>query len=139
MSATTGFEHVMRQAEASLVAAGIRVCRNQAGDEASPEDCPLVVLRRRGSRRAPDSPIGRDYHQQGFELQCCVAAADWEAAADALHARAHAALTANPDLSAMGLQLEATEPDARSGAVTVGKLQAFYTLTPVLSTDLQLI
>lgn len=133
----TGFEHVMQAAEAALQAAGLSVKRHQAGDEAGPEDCPLIVLRRRGTRRQQGAPLGREYHQQGLELECLVAADDWETAADALHSQVHAALTADPVLSACGIELDATEPTGRAGSETVGRLHALYTLSTTLGPDLQ--
>lgn len=137
MTAATGFELALQSAAAALQAAGIAVLRHPNGDEVTVDACPLVILSRRGTRRDAGAPLGREYHQFGLQLECCVAADAWETAADEFHARVHAALVAAPLLSAWGIELSATEPDGRGGADTVGRLQALYTLTPTLGADLQ--
>lgn len=135
----TGFETLAQAAVAALTAAGITATRQQADDAWRPEDCPRVVVRRGPTQRDPSSPLGREYHEIQLSVHCLVAAADWETAADALHAAAHAALLASPALTGRAIELRGTTPAADSGADTVGELIAVYALQPVLDETLNLL
>lgn len=137
---STAFEQVLQAAEAALLAAGLAVKRHQADDEWTAADCPLVIVRRHGTRRVDGAPIGREYHQLSFAVHCLVGgAADWETAVDELHVQVHAALIASPVLAGYGVELQATDSRARSGNETIGELAAVYALVPVMAPDLTLI
>ncbi|WP_119157434.1 hypothetical protein [Caldimonas tepidiphila] len=141
--AATAFEQLLQRV-ADVIAsastpAGPRVVRHQADDEWSPEDCPMVFVRRGATRRMATAPIGMLDHELTVLVHHLVSGPNWEAAADELHHAVHAALCGSAELQALGIELTATETRAQSGSTTLGELAASYRIAVRTDTTLNLV
>lgn len=125
----TVLESALEQVRQVLLAAGLFVVRH-AVNELPADLCPAVIVRRGAAPKTGEMLGGRSRYQLTAIVHCCIAADDWETAADALHQVVHQALMASQDLAACGIELIETQPKPGTpGDVTTGALLAAYALT----------
>lgn len=110
------------------------------GDAVGLSQLPCVVVRRAGTEHQ-ESAFESDQVTTSFDLDCYTAAGEGtETAADALHIAAHAALTADAALGALGrytLRCTGTESDTDRGETEFTRLVAHYQIDAwVLRADL---
>lgn len=110
------------------------------GDAIGLAQMPWVVIRRVGTTHQ-ESAFESDQITTAFDIDCYTAAGEGtEAAADALHMAAHAALTADGALAALGrytLRCTGTESDTDRGETEFTRLVAHYQIDSwVLQGDL---
>lgn len=134
--AATAFESLLQRIAAVLAGAGTRVVRHHAGDEWPAQQCPLVFVRRGPTSRQNALLHGLSDHELMVFVHCVVAGDDWETTADALHQAVHVALTTDPELAAVGLDVVSTEARGSAGEITVGELVAAYTASAAAAADL---